>query len=171
MNPFSPDTGHDDLERKLRRGARVLADRPAPELSGRILAAVRATPRATGPLRSVPGPQRGPRPARWIPLAAAAAGLLLALAWYGTRDAPAPATPLPTVASGGPRLSPRLSSGELLVASRDLFTAGNRVLRLPTEAEDSLRTEAELLLEDATRAAERIVGGLARPLREPLRVR
>lgn len=157
MNPHSTPTNDlDDLDRLLQRGAKALRDEPAPDLRARILAALPDTPRepdAAPVLRPVPrSMSRG-----WLPLAAAAAVLALAGgAFWWSR------------ASVEPTPAGHLDKARLVVATRELFGAGAQVRRLPTLAADNLRDEAEYLLADATRAAERIVGGLARPLRDPL---
>src|SRR5262249_31008167 len=132
-------------EARLRAGARAARSELPPGLHERILAAVRAAPRA--PVR-----ERA-RAGNW--LSAAAAALVLSAAWWLTRDLGKPA------ATSVGRL-------DVVALSHEPFGAGRRVLTLPNRAEDSLRDEARNLWRDTSRTAEGIVRGLPAPLRARL---
>lgn len=134
------------LEAGLRSAAREFGPTPPPELRARILAAVQRAPRAV----PVPAPVAHERAGTW--LAVAAAVLVLCGAWWLAR------------ASG----SAPASGPAFVRLTRGVFGAGRGVLALPQEAEDSLRSEAERLLADTTRAAQLVVRGLPGPLRQRL---
>jgi len=134
------------LDQRLRDGVRAFAPEPPPALRGRILAALREAP------RPVPRPRLLLLERLGNGLAAAAALLALCGAWWLTRAAP---TPPPA----GPRV---------VALSRGLLEAGSLVMALPRQAEGNLRSEAERLLEDTTRAAAGVVRGLPAPLRDSL---
>jgi hypothetical protein len=140
--PFSR-RDHTGLERRLRAAAPAFGPVPPSGLRARVLSELRRTPRHAAAPRSDP---RG----TWI--AAAAALLVLASAWWLTR--------------GNETRPP----GERSVAalSRELLGAGTLVLALPGQAEDSLRLEAARLLSDTTRVAAGLVRGLPAPLRAKL---
>jgi hypothetical protein len=131
------------FEQRLRAGAAAFRREPSPGLHARILAAVRAAPRAP-----VEAERRG------TALALAAAVLVLLGAWWLTR------------AARGPGRGER--ARQVVALSRGLFDAGTRVLTLPGEMEGELRLEAARLLSDTTRAAESVVRGLPAPLRARL---
>jgi hypothetical protein len=140
--PRTLDPG--SLARRLKEAAAAHAPAPPPELRPRILEAVRRASR--DPLRA----GHGGVERRALVLAAAAAVLALAGAWWLTR-APS-ADPQP----------------ELVVLSRDLLDAGALVFALPTRVEGDLRLETERLLADTTRVAAGVVRGLPGPLRSRL---
>jgi hypothetical protein len=139
------DPRHDELERRLRAAA-ASAPLPPPRLRGRILEAVRGTPREA----LVTAPRRE----RWGSLVAAAAALLaLASAWWLARVTPE-RTPDPRA---------------VVALSQDLFDAGTRMRALSAraaQAEAGLKLEAENLLADTTRVAEDVLRGLPAPLRQ-----
>jgi ferric-dicitrate binding protein FerR (iron transport regulator) len=154
MSPFPSARDSSDLERGLRAGAPGFGPPPPPALRGRILAALRATPRPSESPRSPDAERFGP----WI--AAAAAALVLCSAWWLTGRMER--TEEGRGAPGGAR------SSAVAAVSRGLLDAGSRVLSLPRAAEGNLRLEAERLLADTTRVAEGVVRGLPGPLRARL---
>lgn len=159
--PFAePD--RPDLERRLRSSASSFAPAPPPALRGRILEALRRARAAEeaeeteeAAVELVPVAARraerrlSERRGTWI--AAAAAVLVLASAWWLTRER-------------GVRPPER----SVVALSRELLGAGTRALTLPAQAEVNLRLEAERLLADTTRVAEGLVRGLPAPLRSRL---
>jgi hypothetical protein len=152
-------SGLESLEERLRSGAHGFAPAPPPELRARILEALRTAeppaplqPRVQPPARPAARPADPRNARRGNVLAAAAALLVLASAWWLTHAAP-----------------PRTPRAMAVVAlSRGLLGAGKSVLALPAEAGDNLRLEAQRLLSDTTRVAEGVVRGLPAPLRAQL---
>jgi len=150
-------SGLESLEERLRSGAPRFAPAPPPELRARILAALRtaeppAQPHVQPRARpaALPADPRNAR--RGNVLAAAAALLVLASAWWLTHAA-----------------APRAPRAVAVVAlSRGLLGAGKSVLALPAEAGDNLRLEAERMLSDTTKVAAGVVRGLPAPLRAQL---
>lgn len=145
MNPHPSDLDadeHDPLARRLREGARHAAPAPSPALRGRILAAVRATPRVE--LAAT----RRPRLLGNF-LAASAAVLALVSAWWLTRPAPR-----------APARAPSLVS-----VTHELLGTRARVLSLSEKAEHDLRLEAERLWSDTAHLVESVARGLPATLR------
>lgn len=138
---LSDSEAHDPLAARLRAGARHAAPEPSPALRGRILEAVRSTPRVVSRPR--------PRPRRLALLLAAAALLVtLGAAWFAARGRSVPER--------------AVSVAEV---THGLLGTRTRVLAVPARAEADLRREAERLLADGSRLARHVARGLPATLR------
>lgn len=146
MNPHLSDDFDraelDPLARRLHEGARHAVPAPSPELRGRILATLRATPRVE--LAAT----RRPR-LLGTALAVAAAVLALLSAWWLTRPAAVEPARAPS----------------LVAVTHELLGTRARVLALPERAERDLRLEAERLWRDTAFLAGKVARGLPATLR------